>query len=117
MSNVVARILKQKCVYWPPAGTGAFDAFGQPLSGTAQELDCRWEEKAENYIDAQGTERVSTVKVFLASDVQPGGFIALGALSGMGKDPQPAAQGAIEIKAFSKTPDRRARVFLRIAFA
>ena len=112
--NYLSRILRQRCVYWPPTDA-EFDKFGRPLAHNPREIRCRWEPTNEQVVDATGTTRSVSVKVLVDEDLAVGGFLKAGSLIGIGsKTPQEA--GALEIKSFQRTPDARAKRFLQIAF-
>jgi hypothetical protein len=115
--SLVQRMLKhQTAVYWAPGAT-AWDEYGQPVSADPVELECRWEETNEEFIDAQGTRRVCSAKVYLGEDVEVGGKLMLGTLE------EADALGFLmtddrvfEIRSFAKTPNRRQTEWLRLAF-
>jgi hypothetical protein len=96
--------LTQTAVYWgspTPDGQGG-KTFDDPV-----ELDCRWEDREELFIDASGQEKRSHAVVYLGSDVANGGFLYLGDLDDLSSDdeadPQ-AVDGAREVRAFQKVP-------------
>ena len=114
--SIIARMRKQTCVYWPPAAE-PFDDYGQPQYGDAVEMECRWEDKAEEFIGPAGTTETSKSKVFVESDVEPGGVLLLGEIeSGTDLTVPKNNEGAWEIKAFNKTPNLKATEFLRTAY-
>ncbi len=112
--TVLRRPLKQSCIYWPPAGR-AWNEFGRPLSASPEEILCRWEDTAEEYVDAQGTTRVSSARVLVGQDLAIGGFLVLGSLDDLDSGDGPEDVGALEIRSFQKMPDMRAKNFLRVA--
>lgn len=108
--------LKQTAVYWgTPVSTGA----GGRTFADAVELDVRWEERHDMFIDAQGQEKQSSAVVFVDQDVDIGGYLFLGDLddlsSGEEGDPM-TVSGAYEIRQFDKIPDSKGTSFLRKAW-
>ena len=108
-------MLKQTAVYWAPKESG-FDEFGRPEYESPVEIDCRWVDKAEEFIDAQGTRQVSKSKIYVGEDVKRGGMLMLGeltdleSLSGNPKE----IEDAFEVRSFSKTPNFKGTLFLRV---
>ena len=108
--------LKQTAVYWgAPVSTGA----GGRTFADAVELDVRWEERHDMFIDAQGQEKQSSAVVFISQDVVVGGYLFLGDLddlsSGEEADPM-IVSGAYEIRQFDKIPDAKGSSFMRKAW-
>ena len=113
MIGILTKMLRQTCVYWAPATSGRFDNFGRPESADPVELACRWEDTAEEFIDAQGTRLISKAKVFVSQDLEVGGQLMLGELDDLDSDQAPPSTGATEIKSVMKTPDFRGKQYLR----
>lgn len=97
------------CVHWPRS---AVDERGQPVFGDAVSLRCRWENKAEEFIDAGGTRRVSNAVVYVGVDLSPGDKLYLGRMSDLDSDLSVPAE-AMEILGFEKIPTLKATKFLR----
>ena len=115
------KFLKQVCVYWPLQGIESngsdYDSEGQPLYSVPCELACRWEDKAEKYINAQGEETVSSSVVLLNEDVQLSGVLMLGTLDDITDENEPLQNdNAFEIKSVGKMPDIKAKNFLRTVY-
>lgn len=68
----------QTCVYWPRSGT---DRYGNPTSGTAVELACRWETKVSNAISHDGVQYTQSATVYLKDSVTVDGRLYLGTLA------------------------------------
>ena len=122
--SIITKMLKQVCVYWglaseesASAGTD-FDDYGQPLLTDPVELDCRWEDVIEEFIDANGTRQLSNAKVYVESDVKVGGILMLGTIDADITDSTNVKEneGAWEIKRFDKLPTFKATEFLRTCF-
>ena len=107
-------MLKQTAVYWAPSG---IDDFGRPTWDDPVELDCRWEDVAEEFIDAAGERQLSAAKVFVESDVEVHGVLMLGELTDLESGADPLEhEDAWEILKFAKIPNLRATEYLRTAF-
>lgn len=114
MSDFITRNLRQTATYW---GNPAPDGWGGKTFDAPVEILCRWEDKVEKVIGANGEEIVSRSVVFLAQDVDEGGFLYLGSVSGDSTDDSPEeVAGAYEIKAFRKIPSIRATKWERKAW-
>ena len=119
--SLIDRMRKQICVYWPLAniesGQVAFDDYGHPQYSGFVEMDCRWEDIMEEYLDSQGTRQLSRSKVFVGSDVQVGGVIMLGTSDDIIDEENPLQNdNAFEIKRFEKTPNLKATEYLRVVY-
>lgn len=98
--------LNQTLTYWEP---GVPDGFGRLdfSAVTRVDLPCRWEEKAVQFRDIEGTLQVSRAVVYLEDPVVLGGYVALGAGAGVaGADPRDA--GASEIRYIGTSPSLQA---------
>jgi len=102
--------LPQTCTYW---GAPVSSGFGGTTFSLPSPLPCRWEEKAEEFVDASGQTKVSRAIVYLSDDVEVGGYLFLGDVSTV--DPT-SLDGAYNIQRYSKMPDIRAANYLRKAW-
>lgn len=119
--SVITRMRKQKAVYWPlqssDSAGDAFDDYGQPQWDGPIEIDCRWEDVIEEFIDASGTQQSSNAKVYVDRDVDVGGVLMLGELTDITDENNPKENdGAWEIRRFDKLPNMKATEFLRTAY-
>jgi hypothetical protein len=100
----------QKAVYWPPgseatAGTD-YDDYGNLQYGIAAEVDCRWDDKAEEVIMADGTRDMSRAQVIIDQDVSVRGVLFLGELADLSDLDNPKNnEGAFEIRQVTRNPD------------
>jgi hypothetical protein len=114
--SLISRMRRQKAVYWPPDGGGSVRGFSDPV-----EIDCRWEDVHELFLDERGTERVSNAKVYVDRDVSVGGLLRLGELATVPYPYDPMDEGnreessVYEIRKFEKLPDLKVREYLRTA--
>jgi hypothetical protein len=115
VANLLKRVCKQDCVYWAPSAVGTdgqVTEYEDPV-----DLKCRWEDVQEVYIDKDGNEKVSRSRVFVLQDVKPLGVLWLGTIEQLTTTDDPFVnEGAYEIRQFDKTPDFKAKKFLRIAW-
>lgn len=120
--SIITKMLKQKAVYWPPESVDSsgddFDNYGQPqVSVDPIEIDCRWEDVAQEFIDSEGTAQVSRSVVYVSQDVEVGGILMSGNLVdvidavNIKENPN-----AWEIRRFDKLPNLKATKFLRTAY-
>ena len=82
----ITRNLKQTIVYW---GSPTPDGYGGRTFDTAVELDGRWQDTQELFIDDKGNEIRSQAVVYLSQTVDLGGYLYLGALDDLDSDPDP----------------------------
>ena len=102
----------QKCVYWPPESTesasaDAYDDYGKPkVSLQPVEIDCRWSDKVEKFINAAGDDVMSNAIVLVTQDIEVGGILMLGEITDI-VDEQVIKNNpnTWEIRRFDKTPD------------
>ncbi len=119
--GIITKMRKQTAVYWAPgseeSGGADFDEYGKPLYASPVEIDCRWEDVAEEFIDAKGTLATSRAIVYVDRDVRVGGVLMLGTLeTGMDLDDAKQNEGAWEIRRFDKLPNLKATEYLRTAY-
>lgn len=114
-SKLLTHNLNQTAVYW---GSPASDGAGGRTFGSAypEEINVRWEQKQELFIDANGQEVRSNAVVFVGQDVDLGGYLYLGTLEDLSSaeeaDPL-TTRGAYEIRGLGKMPDLKAGRFVR----
>jgi len=109
--GIISKMRKQKAVYWSPSG---YDGFGQPTMGTAVQITCRWEDVHEQFLDNDGQEQTSSAKVYVSQDVELGGYLWLGDISGKPSDPK-TDNSSWEIRKFENLPNLKATEFLKTA--
>lgn len=109
----LAEALTQTATYWAP---GDDDAYGQRTPGSPVSADCRWEERAELFIDERGAERRSAAVAYVDQDMEVGGWLALGDLTAT-SDPRTLSVGqAWPIRGFKKVGNIEGTEFTRKAF-
>lgn len=114
--RIIKKMLKQKAVWWPLAAI-EYGNYGQPNPSTPVEIDCRWEDVGEAFLDSRGTTQLSRSIVYVDRDVVVGGVLMLGELdSSVDEDNPKENENAWEIRRFEKLPTLRATQFLRKAY-
>lgn len=107
--------LNQTAVYW---GNAQSDGSGGRTFDAAVEIDVRWEDRQELFIDAAGQEQQSRAIVVVSQDVERRGYLYLGDLDDLSSseiaDPL-LISNAYEIRHFTKSPDRRGTSYFRRA--
>lgn len=97
--------LKQTAVYWAQSST---NEFGEPVFSEPVEVDVRWADKQELFIDAAGKELTSTAVVVSITPLALNGYLMLGTLdslsSGEENDPT-SVSSAKMIRGISRTPN------------
>lgn len=109
--RVAVRAMKQKAVYWSPT---TLDDFGRPTWNTPVEIDCRWTDEIEEFIDPNGERQFSRAKLIVDRDLEIKGVIWLGNLVDVSDLGNPRNNNnSWEILGTKKTPDFKGRKYLR----
>ena len=104
------RHLKEDITYWAVQST---DQFDRPVFAAPTVIKGRWEDRTEEIRNAAGNEIVSNSRVFLASPVVFGGYLAFGNRT----DTNPTAVvDAYKIQMTGRKPDLRSMSELNIAY-
>jgi hypothetical protein len=111
---------KQTAVYWPlgtsESGGTDIDGFGVPVLGTPVQIEVRWEDVTEQFLDKENNPQISRAKVYVDRDVDVGGVLMLGTLEDVLDETRAKNNvGAWEIRKFDKIPNLKATEYLRIA--
>jgi len=95
ISNLVTRS-NETAVYWAANG---LDNYGQPSYASAVEIDCRWIDKVEEYLDGQGEKKISNAHVMVTQQLVLNGMLYLGTIVDLAgaTDPKQIV-GAYEIR-------------------
>lgn len=114
-STMFTHNLKQTAVYW---GDPKNDGFGGRTFDAPVEISVRWEETSELFIDASGQEARSRAVVYVAQDVDIGGYLYLASLDDLSSALEGPMQieKAYEIRGFAKIPSIKADKFMRKAW-
>jgi hypothetical protein len=109
--GVAKRTMKQKAIWWAHDG---LDDFGKPTYNIAPvEIDCRWEDRTEQFINANGDQEVSRSVLIVDRDISLKDKMKLGELdSTIYADPDDN-EDVWEVLQFMKIPDFKGRKRLR----
>ena len=117
--SIITRMLKETCTYWPTVA----DGYGGVEFGAPVAVACRWEDKAELFVDDTGREAVSRAVVYVDTDLEVGGYLARGDYSAStsttttGEEPSfTPPEEARPIRKFDKLPNLRYTEYLRTAW-
>jgi len=114
MINLINTSLKQIAVYW---GTPSSDGRGGRQFAAPVQINVRWDDKQEKFIDLAGNEVVSRAVVQVGQDVQVGGYLYLGTLASLTQSTDPMdVKAAKEIRGFLKAPSFRGDQNQRTAY-
>ena len=111
--RIAHKMLKQKAVYW---GAPTNDGYGGYNYPAPVEIDCKWSDKQEKFVDRNAEEHISKAIIIIDHDVTVGGQIALVELADLSSSMLPGSEDAHEIKAFLKTADFKGTAFQRKAW-
>jgi len=102
--------LRQTATYWGNPKTSGWggETFDAPIS-----ISVRWHDRQILFVDYAGNEVKSKAIVLVDRDLDLGGFLYLG--TSTNGDPG-TVDGAMEIRAFYKTPSMQATQFVRKAW-
>lgn len=119
--GIITKMRKQKAVYWPPGSeeTGGFDydTYGKPLYASPVEIDCRWEDVVQEFVDTKNETTFSQSIVYVDRDVRVRGVLMLGTMSDVTDFADPKGNdNAWEIRRFDKLPNLRKTEYLRTAY-
>jgi len=113
--GIITRMRKQTAVYWAAATN---DGRGGFTFTTAVQINCRWQDVQEMFVDFEGREIMSTAKVFPDRVLLNDSYLWLGTLASLTApytDPRTVAN-ARQMKKFSQIPNLRNTETLYIAF-
>lgn len=121
--DLLEDMLTHKVCYWAPKRASH---SGQQLFEVVVELNARWEDRNEMFLDKMGNQQISRSRVYLNEDVEVLGVLWLS--SKLASDPDGSAiseltnafepfenEGAFEIRKFDKIPDIDGEEYVRRA--
>lgn len=107
--SVIKKMRKQTATYWKRLEPDQFGAFAYD---TPVEIECRWDDRQDEFRDEKQQVLVSRAVVYPDREMSVGDCLLKGDLVA---DLDPKDAGAFEIKAFEIIPNFRATEFLYIA--
>ena len=112
--SIIKKMRKQKVVWW--AKNPEPDRYGKYSFEPPVEIDCRWDDVAEEYRDPQGQVALSSSVVYPDRVLKTGDMLREGVMDS-NEPADPTDVGAVfEIKRFDKTPNLRATETLYTAY-
>jgi len=112
----VSKYLTDTAVFWEKTGKNGF--YELTLS-TGVEINVRWEDRNELFINYDGKEEYSGAIVYIKQDMSPDDFLYLGELTDLSAEEQAnpkLEQSAFAIKKFEKIKSVGGRSTLRRVF-
>ena len=111
--GIITKMRKQTAIYWASNG---IDEYGQPEYALPVDIDCRWEDAHEEFIDGEGTRQVSQAIVYVDRDMEVGSVLKLGVIdSGTDESNPKNNDDAFEVRRFEKLPNLKNTEYLRTA--
>jgi len=115
--GIITKMRKQTAVYWAPSTP---DGTGGTAFGTATDISCRWEDRAERFTDTAGVEHISRAVVYVDRVLALGGWLRLGAKADLSPDQITAGPqrltNAFRIKRVDALPNLKATETLRTVY-
>jgi len=110
--SIIKKMRKQKAVWWARSSK---DRFGRWTFDLPVEIDCRWEDTIQEYLDAQGEKHVSKATVYMDRLVSVGDRLRRGELVfDVLEDPMQMTD-SYQVASFEQMPNFRATENLLIA--
>ena len=100
-----ARMKRERAVYWAP---GPIDRWGKQSVLDPVEIDCRWEDRHDQFIDIKGQTQISKAVVFTEYELQLSGMLFFGDLGSAPVDPL-ADRSCWEIRQIERIPNIKAK--------
>ena len=111
--GIITTMRRQVCVYW---AFSSFDDYGQPTWIAPVEIECRWEDVHEEFIDANEQRQISKAIVYVDREMTVGSVLMLSALdSGVDEDNPKQNDNAYEVRRFERLPNLKNTEILRTA--
>lgn len=112
--SIITRMRRQKAVYW---AAGQLDRHGQASFANPVQIDCRWEDRADEFIDDKGEKKISSSVVYVDRDMKTGDVLMKGLLNGDVNQSSPFSNPlAGEIKGYADLPNLKNTESLRTAY-
>jgi len=107
------RFFKQTAVLWSGRTD---DRYGKPSFANESQINCRWEDRQEKFVDANKRESLSRAVVFSENQILPGEYLWLGDLADVPNDNPLLIPAAHEVRATGAAPSVDAETTLRKAW-
>ena len=109
----IKRHLNQTLVLWV---RGANDGYGGYTYSDPVEVDCRWSEVQERFINGAREEKISNAIVQIDQDINLGDMIYLGTLNDLDSADGPGDVQSYPVQAYKKIPNLKGSQFIRKVF-
>lgn len=111
--SIITKMRKQKAVWWQRK---APDRYGKYSFGSPVEIDCRWDDTTEDFVNMQGETEGSRAVVYVDRVLSIGDRLKRGEMeSDTPVDPL-TIPDAFAIKRFDQNPNMKATEFLLTAY-
>lgn len=103
--GIISRMRKQTAVLWTQSDSE--DHYSEKSFSTPVEIECRWEDVHEEYVDFSGERSVSNAIVYVDRVVLIGAFLKKGSLSDLSDpnaDPD-SIEDAYRVAKFEQLPN------------
>lgn len=119
--SIISKMRKQTAVWWQAQTDGsgeiATDDYGQPQYNSPVQIICRWEDVAEEFMDANNEKAVSSSVVYVDRDMKAGDVLMLGTTDDIVDEINILENpNSGKIQKFAKTPNLRATEYLKVAY-
>lgn len=111
--SIITRMRKQTAVLWV---RGSPDTYGNFSFASPVEISCRWEDVAQEFLDAQGEKQMSRAVVYADRVLKPGDRLMRGEIDSNTPENPLDTSDAFEVRRFENTPNLRATEFLKTAY-
>ena len=112
--SIIRRMRKQHAVWWQRSATP--NRFGRYGFAAPVEIDCRWEDRVESFVDPQGEEKLSNAMVYVDRILSVGDRLKRGSLESDQPTDPTSDRLAFEVRRFDQLPNLRATQTLLTAY-
>lgn len=111
--SIIRKMRKQKAVWWKRLSA---DRFGNFTWADPIEIDCRWDDTTEEFLNPQGVIETSRAVVYVDRLMSVGDRLKRGEMDSETPDNPLSIQDAFAIRRFDQNPNFRATENLLTAF-
>lgn len=111
--SLIKKMRRQTAVWWKRLTP---DRYGKFAYSTPVEIDCRWEDVAQEFVNDKGEMQVSRALVYVDRVMAPGDRLLLGAVESDTPDDPLLASRSFEIRRFDQLPTLKATETLLTAY-
>ncbi len=111
---IIEKVRKMKAVWWQRSATP--DRYGKFSFEGPVEIDCRWDERTQEFVDSQGERLLSSAVVMVDRVMAPGDRLKRGEMDSDTPDDPLTIRTAFEIKRLDRIPTLKADKELLMAY-